>query len=109
MVLAVIVAGQLMFGIDATVMTVALPSAGRDLGMDLTAQSWVQSGYVVAFGGLLLLGARLGDVIGRRRAVMLGVALFTASSLGAGLAGDGPTLIALRAAQGAGAALAGPN
>jgi MFS family permease len=109
MVLVVIVAAQLMFGIDATVMTVALPSAGRDLGMDIAAQSWVQSGYVVAFGGLLLFGARLGDVVGRRGAVMLGIALFTATSLSAGLAGDGPTLIALRAAQGAGAALAGPN
>lgn len=109
MVLVVIVAVQLMFGIDSTVMTVALPSAGHDLGMDITAQSWVQSGYVVAFGGLLLFGARLGDLIGRRRAVMLGVLVFTAASLGAGSAGDGPTLIALRAAQGAGAALAGPN
>lgn len=109
MVLLVIVAVQLMFGIDSTVMTVALPSAGRELGMDVAAQSWVQSGYVVALGGLLLLGARIGDMIGRRRAVMLGVALFTAASLGAGLATDGTTLIALRAVQGAGAALAGPN
>jgi EmrB/QacA subfamily drug resistance transporter len=109
MVLVVIVAAQLMFGIDSTVMTVALPSAGRELGMDVTAQSWVQSGYIVAFGGLLLLGVRLGDLIGRRRAVMLGIALFTVTSLGAGLAVDGPMLIALRAAQGAGAALAGPN
>jgi EmrB/QacA subfamily drug resistance transporter len=109
MVLVVIVAAQLMFGIDSTVMTVALPSAGRELGMDIAIQSWVQSGYVVAFGGLLLFGARLGDAIGRRRAVTLGIALFTATSLGAGLAGDAPMLIALRAAQGAGAALAGPN
>lgn len=109
MVLLVIVAVQLMFGIDSTVMTVALPSAGHELGMDIAAQSWVQSGYVVAFGGLLLFGARLGDLIGRRRAVILGVVVFTAASLGAGLAGDGPLLIALRAVQGAGAALAGPN
>jgi len=109
MVLVVIVAVQLMFGIDATVMTVALPSAGRDLGLDLVGQSWVQSGYVVAFGALLLLGARLGDVLGRRRMVLVGVALFTVTSLIGGLAGNGPMLIALRAAQGAGAALAGPN
>ncbi|MFG1603456.1 MFS transporter [Actinoplanes sp. NPDC049265] len=109
MVLILIVAVQLMFGIDSTVMTVALPSAGRDLGLDVAGQSWVQSGYVVAFGGLLLLGARLGDRVGRRRMVLIGVALFTVTSLGGGLAADGWTLIALRAAQGAGAALAGPN
>src|SRR4051794_1876932 len=109
MTLVVIVAVQLMFGIDATVMTVALPSAGRDLGLDVAAQSWVQSSYVVAFGGLLLLGARLGDLMGRRRTVMLGVALFTVASLTGGLTVNGQMLIALRAAQGAGAALAGPN
>jgi EmrB/QacA subfamily drug resistance transporter len=109
MVLVMIVAVQMMFGIDSTVMTVALPSAGRELGLDVAAQSWVQSSYVVAFAGLLLLGARLGDRIGRRRMVMIGVALFTVSSLSGGLAVNGPMLVALRAAQGAGAALAGPN
>ncbi len=108
-VLTILVVTQLLFGIDATVITVALPSIGAELGLDVVAQSWVQTGYVVAFGGLLLLGGRIGDVLGRRRALVIGVLVFAAASLLGGLAPSGGWLLACRAAQGAGAALASPN
>lgn len=108
-VLILIVAAQLMFGIDATVVTVALPSIGRDLDLGLVGQAWVQTAYVVTLGGFLLLGSRLGDVVGRRRMLMTGVALFTVASLAGGLAPAGAWLIGCRVLQGAGAGLAGPN
>jgi EmrB/QacA subfamily drug resistance transporter len=108
-VLAIIVIAQLMLGLDATVVVVALPTIGAELGLDVVDQSWIQTAYVVTFGGLLLLGGRLGDVLGRRRALVGGVLLFTAASVLGGLAAAGPWLIAARALQGAGAAITGPN
>ncbi|MGI5125305.1 MFS transporter [Pseudonocardia sp. CA-107938] len=108
-VLAVIVIAQLMLGIDATVVVVAMPTIGAELGLDVVDQSWIQTAYVVAFGGLLLLGGRLGDVLGRRRALVGGILLFTAASALGGLADAGPWLVAARALQGAGAAVIGPN
>jgi EmrB/QacA subfamily drug resistance transporter len=108
-VLTILVITQLLFGIDATVITVALPSIGAELGLDVVAQSWVQTGYVVAFGGLLLLGGRIGDALGRRRALVIGVVVFAMASLAGGLAPSGAWLVVCRVLQGAGAALASPN
>ena len=108
-VLAIIVIAQLMLGLDSTVVVVALPTIGAELGLGVVDQSWIQTAYVVTFGGLLLLGGRLGDVLGRRRALVGGVLLFTAASALGGLAVAGPWLIAARALQGAGAAITGPN
>ena len=108
-VLAIIVIAQLMLGLDSTVVVVALPTIGAELGLDVVDQSWIQTAYVVTFGGLLLLGGRLGDVLGRRRALVVGVLVFTAASALGGLADAGPWLIAARALQGAGAAITGPN
>ena len=92
--LAIIVIAQLMLGIDSTVVVVAMPTIGAELGLDVVDQSWIQTSYVVTFGGLLLLGGRLGDVLGRRRALVIGVLLFTAASALGGLADTGPWLIA---------------
>jgi EmrB/QacA subfamily drug resistance transporter len=109
LVLATIVLVQLLFGIDSSVANVALPTIGAELGLDLVAQSWVQTGYVLGFGGLLLLGGRLGAMLGRRRMLVAGVLVFTAASALGGLAPTGAVLIAARAVQGVGAAMAAPN
>ncbi|MER5434558.1 MFS transporter [Streptomyces sp. NPDC002588] len=107
--LLVIVTAYLMVGVDSTVVNVALPDLQQDLGFTSTGLSWVLNAYTLAFGGLLLLGGRVGDILGRRRTLTLGVLLFAASSLLGGLAGaDGP-LLAARALQGAGAALIAPS
>jgi EmrB/QacA subfamily drug resistance transporter len=109
LVLATIVLVQLLFGIDSSVANVALPTIGAELGLDLVAQSWVQTVYVLGFGGLLLLGGRLGAMLGRRRMLVVGVLVFTAASALGGLAPSGAVLIAARALQGVGAAMAAPN
>ncbi|WP_432825290.1 MFS transporter [Dactylosporangium sp. CA-092794] len=107
--LFVIVGFQLMVIVDGTIVNVALPAIQHSLGFTVTGLSWVVNAYVLAVGGLLLLGGRAGDVFGRRRIFVVGVALFTASSLVAGLATTPGWLIAARAVQGVGAALAGPS
>lgn len=109
LVLALIVTCQLMIVLDATVVNVALPPIQADLGFSATALSWVVNAYTLAFGGLLLLGGRLGDVLGRRRVFFAGVALFTLSSLVGGAAPSEDALVAARATQGAGAAIAAPS
>lgn len=106
--LALIVTCQLMLMLDVTVMNVALPRIQDDLGFTPASLSWVMNAYTLVFGGLLLLGGRLGDLFGRRRVFLAGVALFTAASLAGGLADSAGLLIAARALQGVGAALAGP-
>ncbi|MEU9021045.1 MFS transporter [Actinomadura sp. NPDC048394] len=106
--LVLLCVAQFMLIIDVTVVNVALPSAAADLHLGRGAQTWVVTAYSLCFGGLLLLGGRLADAIGRRRAFLLGLALFTAASLVSGLAGTGGVLIAGRAAQGVGAALLSP-
>ncbi|MEU9307777.1 MFS transporter [Streptomyces sp. NPDC048256] len=108
-VLLVIVTAYLMVGVDSTVVNVALPDIRRDLGFSPTGLSWVLNAYTLAFGGLLLLGGRVGDLLGRRRTLTLGVLLFAGSSLLGGLAGDGGWLLAARALQGVGAALTAPS
>jgi EmrB/QacA subfamily drug resistance transporter len=107
--LAVIVACQLMVILDATVVLVALPQIQRSLDFSATALSWVSNGYSLAFGGLLLLGGRAGDILGRRRVFVAGIAVFTVASLLGGLANGPAWLLAARALQGAGAAFAAPS
>jgi len=88
---------------------VALPPIQEDLGFSATGLSWVVNAYTLAFGGLLLLGGRLGDAFGRRRVFGAGVALFTISSLVGGAAPSEAVLVAARAVQGSGAAIAAPS
>ncbi|UJA21646.1 MFS transporter [Thermoleophilia bacterium SCSIO 60948] len=109
LVLAIVVVCQLMLVLDATVVNVALTPIRNDLGFSATGLSWVVNAYALAFGGLLLLGGRLGDVLGRRRVFIAGVALFTISSLVGGVAPSEAILVAARATQGLGAAVAAPS
>lgn len=96
-ILLVIVTAYLMVGVDSTVVNVALPDIQRGLGFSPTGLSWVLNAYTLAFGGLLLLGGRVGDLLGRRRTLTTGVLLFALSSLLGGLATDGTWLLAARA------------
>nr|WP_234347378.1 MFS transporter [Streptomyces specialis] len=106
--LAVIALAQLMVVLDATIVNVALPRMQDSLGFTTEDLSWVVNAYTLAFGGLLLLGGRIGDLVGRRRALIGGLALFGAASLFGGLAPSGGWLLAARVAQGAGAAVIAP-
>lgn len=106
--LALLCAAQFMLILDVTVVNVALPAVGADLGAGREALTWVVSAYVLTFGALMLLGGRLADVLGRRRTLLGGIAVFTLASLAAGLAADTTMLIAARVAQGVGAALLSP-
>ena len=107
--LALILAGYLLLLLDVAILLTALPSLRDDLGFSASELSWVQNAYVLAFGGLLLVGARAGDVFGHRRAFRVGTGLFAVASLAVGLAQSPGWLIAARAAQGAGAALIAPS
>jgi EmrB/QacA subfamily drug resistance transporter len=106
--LAVIVAAQFMVVLDVAIVNVALPSIKTDLHFSQPSLQWVISAYAIFFGGLLLLGGRLGDLLGRRRVFMAGLALFTASSLACGVAWSEGSLIAFRAIQGLGGAMLAP-
>ena len=107
--LFVILTAQLMVVLDATIVNVALPHIQRSLGFSTSALSWVINAYILTFGGFLLLGARAGDLFGRRRVFLVGLAVFTVSSLVGGLATTGAMLLVARAVQGIGAALAAPS
>lgn len=107
--LAVIVTCQLMVVLDATVVNIALAPIQASLHFSPGGLSWVIDAYSLTFGGLLLLGGRAGDVIGRRRMLVAGLAVFTAASLAGGLATDATMLLVTRAVQGVGAAMASPN
>jgi EmrB/QacA subfamily drug resistance transporter len=109
MVLGIILACYLMIIVDISVIITALPDIHRALDFSSAALSWVQNAYALTFGGLLLLGARAGDILGRRRVFVAGIALFTASSFLAGLAQSPSWLLAARAIQGIGAAIAAPS
>jgi EmrB/QacA subfamily drug resistance transporter len=98
-------AASLMIILDGTIVTVALPSIQRQLGFSAANLSWVLNAYLIAFGSLLLLAGRLGDLIGRKRMFVSGLAAFTVASLLCGLAADPAMLIAARFAQGIGAAM----
>ncbi|HET6965687.1 MAG TPA: MFS transporter [Acidimicrobiales bacterium] len=106
--LAVILTAQLMVVLDATIVNVALPHIQRSLGFTSSSLSWVLNAYVLTFGGLLLLGARSGDLLGRKRTFLAGITLFSLSSLAGGFATEGWMLLLARALQGAGGALAAP-
>ena len=100
---------QLMSTLDGTIVIVALPRMQAELDLSDASKSWVITAYVLAFGGLLLLGGRVGDAIGHKRAFISGVGVFTLASLICGLATEQWTLIAARALQGVGAAVAAPT
>ena len=106
--LAVVLCAQLMIVLDMTVVNVALPSMAAGLHLSATSLSWVLNAYALTFGGLLLLGGRAGDILGRRQAFMAGLAIFTVASLAGGLATSAATLLAARAIQGVGGAIASP-
>src|SRR5213083_1233919 len=106
--LALIVTAQFMVILDVAIVNVALPSIKSDLGFSQTNLQWVVSAYAIMFGGVLLLGGRLADLLGRRRLFVAGLALFTISSLLDGLAWSSGSLIAFRSLQGLGAAMLSP-
>jgi EmrB/QacA subfamily drug resistance transporter len=106
--LGIICLVQVMLLLDVTVVNVALPPIQRDLGFTTTGLAWVVNGYTVTYGGLLMLGGRLGDLLGRRRLFLTGLAIFALSSASAGAAQQAGVLIAGRFVQGVGAALVSP-
>jgi len=108
-VLAVVLVAYLMIVLDISIVITALPRLHDDLGFSATGLSWVQNAYLLAFGGLLLLGARAGDLLGRRRVFIAGLGMFTAASLGIGLAQSPAMLLLARAVQGVGAATLAPS
>ena len=106
--LALIVTAQFMVILDVAIVNVALPSIKRDLGFSQSSLQWVVSAYAIFFGGALLLGGRLADLLGRRRLFIGGLLLFAASSLLCGIAWSEGSLIVFRAVQGLGGALLAP-
>ncbi len=98
-------AGQFLVVLDVSVVNTALPSMRADLGMSAIGLQWVVNAYSIAFAGFMLLGGRAGDLFGRKRMFLLGLGLFTAASLGGGLAQAEWQLLAARAVQGLGAAI----
>ena len=109
LVLALILTSQLMVVLDGTIVNVALHDIKHALGFSSAGLSWVVNAYTLTFGGLLLLGARAGDILGRRRVFLGGIALFTLASLVGGFAQNPGELLAARAVQGIGGALASPS
>jgi EmrB/QacA subfamily drug resistance transporter len=105
----VMIVGALMDMIDVTIVNVALPTIRRDLHASATQLEWVVSGYMLAFAAALIIAGNLGDLLGRKRVFLFGVALFGLASLAAGLAGSGTELIAARVVQGAAAAAMAPQ
>ncbi|WP_128381417.1 MFS transporter [Streptomyces cavernae] len=103
--LGVIATGLLMNVLDGSIVTVAMPAIQSDLGFSPVGLSWVVNAYLIAFGGLLLLAGRLGDLVGRKRMFLIGTAVFTAASLLAGAAGSPAVLTAARFLQGLGSAM----
>jgi EmrB/QacA subfamily drug resistance transporter len=107
--LAVIAGSQLMVVLDVTIVNIALPDIREALNLSTTDLSWVLNAYTLTFGGLLLLGGRAGDILGRRRVFIAGILLFTLASLLGGLATSSGWLLAARALQGVGGAIASPT
>jgi EmrB/QacA subfamily drug resistance transporter len=108
-VLAIVLASYLMIVLDISIVVTALPKIQASLGFTVAGLSWVQNAYTLAFGSLLLLGARAGDLLGRRRMFIVGLGLFTLASLAIGLAQSAAWLICARAVQGVGAAILAPS
>src|SRR5580693_7060207 len=107
--LLVIATAQLMVVLDATIVVVAQPHIQQALGFSGSGLEWVANAYALALGGLLLLGGRAGDLLGRRRMFVVGLLLFSAASLAGGLATSQAWLLAARAVQGAGGAIVAPT
>src|SRR6202158_5616268 len=107
--LAIIAIAQLMIALDATIVSIALPWAQRDLGASDADAQWVITAYTLAFAGLLLVGGRIADTVGRKRTFIVGLAGFALASTVGGSAGSFLVLLASRAAQGAFAALLAPT
>src|SRR3954468_15875836 len=103
--LALLLAVAFLDFVDASIVNVALPSIRRDLGFSVQNLQWVLSGYLLTYGGFMLLGGRLADLMGRRRIVVAGTLLFFASSISGGAAQNSATLVGSRLAQGIGAAM----
>jgi MFS family permease len=106
--LALLALTQFVVVIDASIVNVALPSIGSALHFSTTDLSWVVNAYVLTFGGFLLLGGRVADLLGRRRMFMLGLVVFSLASFAGGIAQSADWLIAARAVQGVGAAMVAP-
>jgi EmrB/QacA subfamily drug resistance transporter len=109
LVVALACAGQFLVVLDISVVNVALPALRADLGLSGSGLQWVVNAYSIAFAGFMLLGGRAGDLYGRKRMFLAGLALFTLASLGGGLAQEGWQLLVARAAQGLGAAVLAPS
>ena len=109
LILLVIAGAQMMVVLDGTIVNIALPSMGRYFDKSQTDMTWALNAYALAFGGLLLLGGRMGDILGRRRMFILGLSLFTIGSFLAGVAPSFGLLLAGRAVQGIGGAIASPT
>ncbi|WP_164992405.1 MFS transporter [Streptomyces sp. L2] len=109
LVVALACAGQFLVVLDVSVVNVALPSMRTDLGLSASGLQWVVNAYAIAFAGFMLLGGRAGDLYGRKRMFLVGLALFTLASLGGGLAQEGWQLLLARAVQGLGAAVLAPS
>src|ERR1700704_4326845 len=103
--LYVLCVGMLMIVLDATVVNVALPSIQNDLGFSQSSLAWVVNAYLIAFGGLLLLAGRLGDLISRRGIFLAGLAVFTVASVLCGVADSQEVLVGARFVQGVGGAM----
>ena len=108
LVLAIACVAQFMVVLDVSIVTVALPSIGRDLHYTASGLQWVVNAYVLTFAGFLLLGGRAADLFGRRRVYLFGMGLFTLASLAGGLATDAAWLTAARAVQGVAGACLSP-
>jgi MFS family permease len=109
LILFVIAGAQMMVVLDGTIVNIALPSMGKYFDKSQTDMTWALNAYTLAFGGFLLLGGRMGDILGRRRMFILGLTLFSIGSLAAGVAANFGLLLAGRAVQGLGGAIASPT
>src|SRR5204863_4492773 len=107
--LAAVSFGLFMIMLDNTIVNVALPSIERSLDLKISELEWVVTGYALTFGALMLTGGKLADLLGRRLIFVVGLAVFTLSSLACGLAGSASLLIAARVVQGVGAAMMNPS
>src|SRR5215211_1660535 len=105
MALYVLCVGMLMIVLDVTVVNVALPSIQSDLGFSQSSLAWVVNAYLIAFGGLLLLAGRFGDILGRKNVFLAGLGIFTVASLACGAAQSQGVLVAARFIQGVGGAM----
>ena len=107
-ILSIACIAQFMVVLDVSIVNVALPRMSHDLHFSLSSAQWVVNAYVLTFAGFLLLGGRAADIFGRRRVYLLGIAIFTLASIGAGFAQTGGQMVAIRAIQGLGGAILSP-